>query len=223
LPATCKASFFLVILVVTATGLFVSVQPAYAKSLCGTTIKTSVTLTADLTCHTAVGIKIGANGITLNCAGHVIDGSGTLNSEGIYLPKRSHVTVENCHVEDFYFAGIFLYHSSHNTVKNNVLSGDNTISDGCGSGEQGAIQVWSSSSSNTITDNVASGNYCQGFIVLGGSSNTLSNNLAESNLLYGFRDFTTGSGTADTANTYTSNTCMSNNSGGAQSSPVGLC
>ena len=204
-----------------------SVQPAYAKSLCGTTIKTSVTLTANLTCtkgdKAGAAIKIGANSITLNCNGHVIQNTGDINT-GIFLYKRSHVTVENCHVENFVFDGIYVDLGSHNTLTGNLLSGDDTFSDGCGGGEGGGIGLVASSS-NTVTDNVASGSYCQGFSVVSGSSNTLSGNVAASNVLYGFSDFTAGSGTAGTANTYTSNTCLadSNNGGGAQSSPVGLC
>ena len=41
----------------------------------------------------------GADGITLDCAGHSIIGPGSGN--GIYLRDRTGVTVRNCHVSNF--------------------------------------------------------------------------------------------------------------------------
>jgi len=55
----------------------------------------------------------------------------------------------------------------------------------------------------------------------GCSGNSLSHNVANSNQGYGYHDLSAGSGTAGTANTYTSNTASGNKLGA--SSPTGLC
>jgi len=219
----------ILVLTVAATGLFVSVAPAYAqvelkpKSLCGTTIKTSVTLTSNLLCTKSDkfgdAIRIGVNGITLNCAGYAIENTGSVDF-GIDLNMRNHVTVENCHVEYFYFFGIDVS-GSHNILKRNILYEDGSC-DVCSFEPAGMILY--STSSNTVIDNTATGNYHEGFAVEGSSSsNIIANNVATSNVMYGFYDLTSGSGTAGTANTYTTNTCIGNNGGGTQSSPAGLC
>jgi hypothetical protein len=216
-------------MVVSSIGLLGSAQPTYAQltpsSLCGKTITTSLKLTSNIICKGA-GIIIGANGITLNCAGFAIIHSGTGGGEGISLSGRKHVTVENCYVESFNdWDGIDVYHGSHNVLTGNVVEF---------TGETGvSLQVAGfrlvGSSYNVLTNNVANGNKVEGFSLycfpasVCSTHNTLSGNLAENNGVYGFWDTTTGSGTAGTANTYTSNSCSGNNGGGAQSSPAGLC
>jgi len=210
------------------------VQPAYAQvelkpsSLCGKIIKKSLTLTRNLTCKTAFGISIGANGITLNCNNHVIKHTGPPETGwGIVIANWNHVTVKDCIVENFYYAGIYLYKSSNDVLSGNSVSGNGLIT-GYYPPALAGIEL-NVVSSTTVIGNVANNNEI-GFSI--GSYGASSNNIIESNsagfgspnVLYGFYDGTTGSGTAGTANTYTGNSCSgTNNGGGAQSSPPGLC
>jgi len=230
-------SLSILVLVVSMVGWLAWVQPAYAQvelkpsSLCNKDIKKSLTLTADLICSTPTGIGIGANGITLNCNNHIIKHTGPPETgDGIVIAYRSHVTVKHCTVENFYYAGIYVYRSS------NVVVSDNSVS---GNGLTGLTGIYPPSvagielnevSSTTVIGNVANGNE-NGFSIYanhGTSSNNIiqgnSAGFGSANVLYGFYDGTTGSGTAGTANTYTGNSCSgTNNGGGAQSSPTGLC
>jgi nitrous oxidase accessory protein NosD len=75
---------------------------------------------------------------------------------------------------------------------------------------------------NTLIGNRASGNTGDGFRVSGAVlSHTFTRNVSEENGGFGFRDQTTGSGTAGTANTYDRNRCRNNDDG--PSTPAGLC
>jgi parallel beta-helix repeat protein len=55
------------------------------------------------------------------------------------------------------------------------------------------------------------------------ATNTISANRAQNNGSVGFDDDSIGTRTKGTANTYSKNTCVGNNGGGAQSTPAGLC
>jgi len=213
-----------------------SVQPAYAQAQpnpisCFSTITTSVTLTSDLICTTTAfyayyAIQIGANHITLNCNRFKILNEGSVG-EGILIHKKSHVTVEYCDVEFFLYDGIDVVKGSYDRLIHNYLY-ENGRSGACLTNSDAGIGL-SFGSSNIVTGNIAESNYCNGFSVWSYLTNapstsfTISGNTAQTNAAYGFFDVTSGSGTAGTANTYTSNTCIGNNGGGAQSSPVGLC
>jgi hypothetical protein len=50
---------------------------------CGATLTKSTTLTADLVHCPGTGLVIGADGITVNLAGHTISGTNAPGSEGI--------------------------------------------------------------------------------------------------------------------------------------------
>jgi parallel beta-helix repeat protein len=90
--------------------------PAAASS--GTLISTAdTTLTAD---HVG-NIVIGADNVTLNCAGHSVIGPGS--GFGIFATS-SGVTVTNCVVRGFEL-GIFLVGSSNSSVTNDTAF-DNT-------------------------------------------------------------------------------------------------
>src|SRR5262249_4643836 len=58
--------------------------PAAAASsapACGSTLTTDTVLTSDLNCPTGAGLIIGANGITLNLAGHTLYGAIEIQGE----------------------------------------------------------------------------------------------------------------------------------------------
>ena len=81
------------------------------------------------------------------------------------------------------------------------------------------------SSSNTISSNDLLVNTLGHGALLSAAStqNKLDRNRSDNNRGFGFLDLSSGSGTAGTANTYTSNICGGNNRGGGGSSPAGLC
>lgn len=147
--------------------------------ICGDTLSTAnttTTLTHDLTCATAPGLTIGADGITLDCAGHKITGPGS--GAGILLSGVSGVTVKNCKVENF-AVGISLQSSDGNFLVKNNVTGSTSIGSG------GFTLV--GSDGNVLEKNEAEDNTGRGFL-LGGDSddNFLVNNEAKNN---GFRGF----------------------------------
>ncbi len=145
--------------------------PVYAQGpACGSTITTNTTLTANLGPCAGEGLAVGANGITLDCAGHTIEGTGS--SPGIDLSGVTSVTVENCYVMIF-DQGFFLSLASGNT-----LTGNNADNNTAGF-------VLASSSSNTLTGNTANYN-AYGFSLTHSSKNKLSGNTADGNTQSGF-------------------------------------
>ena len=88
---------------------------------CGQTIYQDTVLDSDLICPYD-GIIMGANGITLDCNGHSISGTGNSNGVGVYLSGRNNNVIENCNIQDFY-RGIYLSSGSNfNTLTNNTAN-----------------------------------------------------------------------------------------------------
>ena len=89
---------------------------------CGDTLTSDHIMTYDLLdCPDASGlngINIGANGITLDCAGHRVSGYGGGSGGGIQVEGVNNVTVENCHVVNFDW-GFYLDYSSAGRFVNN--------------------------------------------------------------------------------------------------------
>jgi parallel beta-helix repeat protein len=204
---------------------------AIAAPACGDTITVSTTLTSDLGPCAGNGLVIGSDNITLDCGGHAVTGTAH-SSYGIEIMNLSNVIVKNCLLSNFYNgilvnggAGVVL---SDNVARNNsaegfyfankggVISGNKAFAN-----ENGFYVVYSTET--TISHNVAEANLENGFYMEfpGNSHNVLSNNTASSNGEYDYYDDSSGSGTAGTANTYTSNSC--NNNFATGSYPSGLC
>ena len=161
----------MVLLTMLGTALTFVPAPIYAQGpACGATITTNTTLTANIGPCAGEGLAIGASGITLDCAGHTISGTGS--SPGIDLSGVTSATVENCRVMIF-DQGFFLSLSSGNTLTGNTA--DNNT-DGF---------VLASSSKNTLTGNTADYN-AYGFSLTHSSKNKLTGNAADSNLQSGF-------------------------------------
>lgn len=197
--------------------------PVNAAPTCGSTITASVTLTANILCSVDTpGLIIGASGVTLDCAGHVITGPAGSTQAGIHVVGVDSVTVVNCTVETF-LVGIGLASSNGDTIKNNFAL-DNAV----GIALQG-------SNGNTVVSNDVSSNSNDGFLIHCGISgcltepaanNHIKKNTADANGVgkfggFGYHDITFGKGTSGTANHYAKNECSLNVSGG--SSPTGLC
>jgi len=128
------------------------------------------TLDSDLTCS-GNGLVIVTDGITLDCNGRSVTGSGFGGGHfGIELVGRTGVTVKNCHVTAF-GEGFFLQGSSGNTLKGNTANGNSR-----------GFHLISGSSSNTLEGNTANGNFDIGFVLSSESSgNTLKGNTANGN------------------------------------------
>jgi parallel beta-helix repeat protein len=141
-------------------------------------------------------IDIGADNVTLDCAGHSVTGNGS--GTGINVDGRTGVTVRRCHVSGFEI-GIVLGSSSFNIIDGNwvhdnvlpgglsigiLLSGspDNKISNNVvtGNGADG-IAIGSSSDGNTISDNTVSGNGIHGIALEQADSNTVTGNESRDN------------------------------------------
>lgn len=91
----------------------VNVLPLIPPISCGDTITEDTILTQDLLNCPGTGLTIGADNIVLDCQGHSITGGGTNN--GIYLNRRTGVTIKNCNVANFAY-GIWFYYSSNSTL-----------------------------------------------------------------------------------------------------------
>ncbi len=87
------------------------------------------TLTTDVT----ETIEIPDDGITLDCDGHTITGTGT--GSGVFLNNVDNVTVMNCTITNF-SDGILLEGSNNNTIWNNTITDvDDDGIDLCGSND----------------------------------------------------------------------------------------
>jgi parallel beta-helix repeat protein len=118
------------------------------------------TLTGDIN-SVDDGIQIDRNNMTLDGAGHTIQGSGS--NFGVYLPGNSNITIRNVVVQSF-MEGIFLSHSSNVSIRNNTITG---IS------EEGAY-LQSSSSCNILDNKIVAS---AGGVFLGSSpGNNVSRN-----------------------------------------------
>ncbi len=113
-------------LIMSLTGMASSVT--YCPS-CGETINQNIELNCSLTCP-GTGLKMGTDGITIDCKGHVINGSGA--GYGVHLNGKKNTTVKNCNIHNFnigiYIQGVpYGYSGSANDNKifdNNITNND---------------------------------------------------------------------------------------------------
>jgi parallel beta-helix repeat protein len=73
---------------------------------CGSTLTRSTTLTADLVGCTGSGLVIGADGITVNLAGHTISGTNATGGEGIADDGHGGVRIIGGRITDFRLNGV---------------------------------------------------------------------------------------------------------------------
>ncbi len=95
-----KISHLSVVALILFTTMFLAalLLPVFAFAAtpaCGSTITTNTTLDSDMSCN-ATAIIIGANNITLDCAGRTVTYAKTTAANGISFSGRSGVTVKNC-------------------------------------------------------------------------------------------------------------------------------
>lgn len=174
------------------------------------------TLTADV----YETIQIDEDNLTLDGAGHTVTGSG--GSFGVYLPERTGVTIKNVNVRQFTY-GIYLYHSSNNTLTaNNVTninfsgfngiylyhSDNNILTGNTGSSTGHSGIALSYSNNNTLRDNIGTWNIDDSGIELYRSTgNTLTGNRVSDN----WRGISIGYDSSN--NTVTGNIASNNSSG----------
>lgn len=183
----------LAVAVATAAPLLgiVAAAPSASATTGTLTITGSTTLSED---HYG-SIVIGADDVTLDCAGHQVIYPGTNPGGpggGILLVGRTGVTVENCHVTGAYqYPVAVMQGSSGNTLRDNTATG--YIRNG--------FSLVDGADNNTLTGNVATGGL-HGFWVVDASGNVLADNQSYDS---GFQ-LGNGPGTTTTNNTLVNNT-----------------
>jgi len=148
--------------------------------VCGSVLTQDTVLTSNLVCS-GTALQVGANGITLDCNGHMLTGSGTLF--GVNITEKNNITVKNCVVQKF-FTGIAIQGQDgcfNINVKGNILknNGDNGVSGVC----LGIHNV-------TIDGNTFINNGFEIFnggtgVALGGILHTITNNTFLENNVFG--------------------------------------
>ena len=156
----------------------------------------TLTITSDtvLTEDHVGDIRIAADGITLDCAGNRVIGSG--EEAGILVQLHSRVTVRDCHVSGF-SKGILIDRSSQILLEGNDSSENEwgfwiALSDHVEALENTATNnkengyYLGSSTDSTLSANQSLGNGSNGFGLHDSDRNSLSGNLAEGNSLFGY-------------------------------------
>jgi parallel beta-helix repeat protein len=111
------------VLIATLVGWGLSLAPARAATVvrCGQIIRVDTVVANDLiNCH-RVGLIIGAEGVSLDLNGHLIDGDGVADFEGIQSIGHDNVAVFNGRVRDF-VEGIAVVDTDGATVRDLTVS-----------------------------------------------------------------------------------------------------
>ena len=112
-----------------ATLAAVAAPQASAKQLsCGATITKDTKLTKDLVNCPGVGIRIGADDITLDLNGHTVAAAAKRNpkAHGILNKGHDHVTIKGGTVKGFGAYGVRLADAKRNVVRNMHMTGNFT-------------------------------------------------------------------------------------------------
>jgi nitrous oxidase accessory protein NosD len=150
----------------------VAAPASHAKPSCGATIKTSTKLTSDITGCAGVGLKIGADGITLDLNGHTVAAADKRNPEAHGILNKGHdgVTIRGGTVSGFGAYGVRLAKADRNVVEKMTLNGNFT--------GVGLFQ----SDRGVVLDTKMSGQRFVGINLTGGSGNrVLRNQIASTN------------------------------------------
>jgi len=221
------SGIILMLLIVSGTIALITPGVASAATLgCGSKIRTSTVLVADIGPCSLNGITINTSNIVLNCNGHTIEGTGV--GDGIIINSGS-IVVENCKVSGFKY-GFFLHdvtfvnmtgNSASNSkygfylkTSNSNLLVKNTAEDNSGAGFYMFRAHY-----NNLTDNVALNNAIGFYFNNSSQHNTVADNSADGSSQYGYQDIAVQR--HPTFQTYEGDECSGNLLGG--SSPTGLC
>lgn len=136
---------------------------------CGQSITASVTLTGNLGPCSGDGLIAAKAGITINLGGHIITGTNSLPSYGVWDAGVSSVTVTNGIIRNFSY-GVVLENSNTSKATNLRLTGNSF-----------GIAVFGGAT-DTISGNVVWSNSGLGIAVCcGGSKHVLTGNTVQSN------------------------------------------
>jgi parallel beta-helix repeat protein len=152
---------------------------------CGSTVTTSVTLTANMVCAGSDGLDVGANGVVINLNGHLIQGDGT--HIGVFDVSHTAVVVENGVVNNFAYGVEFGAGGTVQNVRsendsqyaifaagnNAVINADYALSSGTG--------ILVESNGAKVTGNWVEENTSFGIFVLGATGVSVLNNKATNN------------------------------------------
>lgn len=183
-----------------------------ANPACGSTITTSVILTADMSCPGEFGIIVGHDAVIINLNGHTISGDGT--HTGIVVGNNNSITVENGVISNFgtdiTIAGTSkAAHVINMRVMNaanvgvNASSAGSTIVSGSWFIDDGTGIAVSAEPNDQLTRNVLEGNTDEGIVALNTPSITVTGNVATDNALVGIQVFGTGTVSANVVNSNT--------------------
>src|SRR4051812_33645300 len=172
--------------VATALGAFAhaGLAAGAARPACGDTVTSSTTLRADLRDCPGDGLVIGADGITLDLNGHVVDGDAISGGDdvGVRVDGQHGVVIRHGRVQEFDHA-VRLIGATHNRVVHVVATRN-------GDAEIGrAILLDSGSDGNRIERNDASFNGRSGVAVLDSSHNVIVRNRTSFNGVAGMGIF----------------------------------
>jgi parallel beta-helix repeat protein len=170
--------------VAVAVSLAAGSSAAAAGPVCGDTISSSTTLRSDLRDCPGDGLVIGADDITLNLNGHMIDGDAVSGGDNVGVRVDGHqgVVIRHGTVQEFDHA-VRLTGSSHNQVVHLVATRNGDVDVGR------AILVDSGSDQNLIARNDASGNGRSGIAVLDSHNNVVAFNRTARNGVAGMGIF----------------------------------
>ena len=199
--------------------IFITVvdNPNAPSQLCGTTLTTSTVLTTDVLNCPIVGLYLGADNITLDCAGHTISSGPSGQTVGVVAFKKN-LTIKNCIVQGFHSSGISLGSNTMNSLVTNNTANGNTIGFLSFGGSNNTFQsntaydnnigfeMTNGSTNETFISNMAKNNNA-GFTIYSAWSNTVMGNTIKNN------DIGVSVGSSGHDNTITSNKITGNTNG----------
>jgi parallel beta-helix repeat protein len=118
-------------------------------------------------------IVVETDNIVVDGNGSILQGTGALDSKGIYLTGRSNVTIKNTNIKRFGY-GIYLLASSNNTISGNNITANN----------YSGVSLYSSSN-NSVSGNNITANNNNGIDLIDSPSNSVSGNNITANNWYG--------------------------------------
>ena len=221
---------FVVAVLVAALAVLVAVLALVVPPAGATTGTLSIVVDTTLTEDHNGRIIIGADNVTLDCAGYTITGPGRdAGVPGINLVGRSGVTVENCVLRDFNDAFRIEQQSNENTFRHNSMSHlrqgftiqnshdnvliGNWVSDAT---DWFGYGIFNNSQGNELRANIATGVRGVGFMIAGATNNVFVDNVALNNIGNGFGANDPGTG----RNTYRRNTSNNNTGTGFEDNTV---
>jgi len=140
---------------------------------CGSTITGNTTLTDDLVNCPSNGIIIGADNITLDCNGYLINHSVSSDGYGIYVGGYNSITIKNCRIYGNKALsgafGIRIVSSSNDIIANSVIS------------DRYGVAILSSSANNSLI-NLSMDGYNNGLFIQLSSNNSIINSSSTGSL-----------------------------------------